>query len=339
MIRAGVIGVGHLGSIHARIYAENPRCELVGVVDSRREQAEKVASGIGTRAFDSVASLAQEIEVATVSVPTAVHPDVAIELIENGIHVLVEKPLAATVRAADRIVGAARSAGVVLQVGHVERFNPVLEQITDMVISPRFLECTRLSPYSFRSSDISVVHDLMIHDLDIIRFLLHRPQVRRVEAIGVEVISSSPDIANARITFDLEGAGVCAANVTASRVAAKSLRQIKMFQKDCYISIDLLGGSAQVLRKSKALADGSFDPTAIDPTQVEDLTSYLLGEVLDVQKLEIPPAEQPLQREINAFLDSVSQGAPVAVSGDDGREAVALAEQVVAAIEASDIQI
>jgi predicted dehydrogenase len=313
-VRAGVIGAGHLGALHARKYAEMAtagEAELVGVYDVDRARAEAVATAVGCRAFDSLGALLGEVDCASVAASTAAHFDVASTAIAGGVHVLVEKPLAASLADAEALVAAAEKAGVLLQVGHLERFNPAFADLPSIVGHPRFIECHRLSPFAGRGADTDVVFDVMIHDLDLIAFVVGRPLVS-VEAIGVPVLSDHADIANARLRFE----GGCIANVTASRVSLKRERRLRIFQEDAYVAVDFDARSLRVLRRAAGAAP--FDPSSpMDGIEVEERT--------------FAGGADPLRDEIAAFVAAVRSGAgagSAAVSGREALVALDIAERV-----------
>ena len=246
-LRAAVIGVGYFGSRHVDKLARLPGVKLEYVVDTDRARAEGIASKVGARATTEFRDVLGKVDLATVAVPTQAHAEVADTLLGAGVHLLVEKPLTATLEEADRVVGLAATKGLVLRVGHLERFNPALLAVRDRITAPRFMECHRLAPFKPRGTDVDVVLDLMIHDLDIILSLVDSP-VAEVRANGVPVLTGGIDIANARIEF----ANGCVANVTASRVSAKSMRKLRVFQPDCYVSIDFQDRTVDVARADPA---------------------------------------------------------------------------------------
>ncbi|MBN1672374.1 MAG: Gfo/Idh/MocA family oxidoreductase [Kiritimatiellae bacterium] len=251
-IKVGVIGVGSLGAVHARIYAQLDAVELVGVYDVDRVRAEAVAAEYGTKAVDELDRLADEIEAASVAVPTDLHFEVAERLIGKGVHLLVEKPIADTTSRAEQMVRLAEERAVVLQVGHVERFNPVMTFLEGALSAPRFIEAHRLAPYPPpraglppRGTEVSVVLDLMIHDLDVILHLVGA-ELQEFHAVGVPVLSPTEDIANVRLVFR----NGCVANVTASRISPERLRKIRVFQADSYLSLDYMNQTGVVHRKA-----------------------------------------------------------------------------------------
>ena len=250
-VRVGVFGVGSLGQWHARIYSEIPQAELVGVYDVDPRRAAEVAARYGTRTYADPDALAADIEAASVVVPTDRHSDVYRSLAGYGLHVLMEKPIAVTTDQAEAMVALARQKDLILQVGHVERFNPVMQFLEENLATPRFIEATRLAPYPPsrpdgppRGTEVSVVLDLMIHDLEIILHLVRSP-VKRINAAGVAVLSPTEDIANVRLAFE----NGCLANVTASRISREKQRKIRIFQEDTYVSLDYMNQAGVLCRK------------------------------------------------------------------------------------------
>ncbi len=319
VVRAGVIGVGYLGAFHAEKYAQLTDVELVGVFDSDSRRAREVAASTGTRAFDDQGALLAAVDAVSVAVPTASHAEVGAAVARAGVHMLVEKPLAATSEQGRRLVAAAEEAGVLLQVGHLERFNPVYEEMRSVVDHPRFIECHRLAPFAGRGVDTNVVYDVMIHDLDLVGFLTGGNLVR-VEAVGVAVLSDHVDIANARLRF----AGGCVANVTASRVSLKRERKLRVFQEDAYVSMDF-DERRVVIARHKFGADGvriPFDPA--DPASAMS--------AIDLEERCFEDAD-PLLDEIRAFVASVRSGASPRVGGPAGLAAMEMADRIVAALE------
>ena len=241
--RVGVLGVGSLGFHHARILREVPGAEMAGVFDDNPARLETVASELGVRAFRSREELLENVDAAVIAVPTTVHTEVALPAIDAGVHLLIEKPIAATLDEAERIVAAARAKNLVVATGHVERFNGALRACEPYLEDPRFIESHRLAPFNPRGTDVAVVLDLMIHDIDLVLGLVGRP-VENVDSIGVPVLTPSADIANARLSFE-NGA---VANITASRVSFERMRKIRFFQHSGYISLDLAAGTGEFLR-------------------------------------------------------------------------------------------
>jgi predicted dehydrogenase len=302
-LRVGVIGVGALGQHHARVYAELPEATLVGVVDADPARAAEIAAKSGCRAFATAAELAGEVEAVSVAVPTIDHHRVARALLESGRSVLVEKPMTTTLQQADDLIAAARAKGCVLQIGHVERFNPALDLVRSVARAPRFIEVHRLGSFSPRSLDIDVVLDLMIHDLDIV-LALDGSEAVQVDAVGVPVLTPKVDIANARLRF----ASGLIANLTASRVSADRVRKFRVFAERLYVSADFAAREAQVYR---LVPGGSGRPEiAIDRTAA--------------------PEQEPLRRQLAAFITAVRDGSRPVVAGEDGRKALALAHTILA---------
>ena len=302
-IAAGVVGVGYLGKFHAEKYAASAKAHLVGVVDIDQTRANEIAGTVGVPAFTDYRALFGRVQCVSVAVPTRFHYQVARDFIEAGIDVLVEKPLTADIAEARGLVEAARSRGVILQVGHLERFNPAIRRLEGIIKEPKFVECHRLAPFVERGTDVDVVLDLMIHDIDVIASLV-RSEVQRVEAVGVPVLTDKPDIANARIKF-VNG---CIANVTSSRVSLKRERKIRFFQPDAYISIDYDQRRAQIYHKP-APGAGWLDIRA--------------------ENLEIKDGDA-LADEIDSFLDCVRARTLPLVGGADGLRALEIASMISA---------
>jgi predicted dehydrogenase len=300
-LRAGVVGVGHLGRHHARILAELDGVTLVGVADINQPRANEIAGTHRTRAFASAASLLDEIDMVSIAVPTEVHAEVAIPFLERGIAVLVEKPLARSVEEADRMIVAARASGATLAVGHTERFNPAVAASWHAIKDPRFIEVHRLGTFPERSLDIDVVFDLMIHDLDIVLAAV-QSEVVSLEAVGVPVLTGRVDIANARLRF----ASGCVANITASRISRDRVRKIRFFQQDAYVSIDYGTQEAEMYRLIRH--------TDRRPS-------------IEGGKLEVVSGE-PLKIELADFAAAARSGGRPRVGADDGRRAVELAQRI-----------
>ena len=299
-MRVGVVGVGHLGQHHARIFAAMQDVTLAGVVDTNRQRAEEVAGKHGTRVVSDATALLDLVDAVTIAVPTVSHLDVAIPFLERGKAVLVEKPLAASVEEADRMVSLAERHGALLAAGHTERFNPAVEAARPLVDNPRFIEVHRLGTFPERSLDIDVIFDLMIHDLDLLLALV-RSDVVSVEAVGVNVLTPRTDIANARIRF----ASGCIANLTASRISRDRVRKIRFFQHNTYVSIDYAARDVEVYR----LVPENGRP------------------VIQGGKLKVPD-DEPLRRELADFVTAARTGGRPGVTGREGRDALALASLV-----------
>jgi predicted dehydrogenase len=306
-IRAAVVGCGHFGCHHADKYAACAGARLVAVVDRDAAAARNLAERLGVLALTDPGDLPGLADAASVAVPTSSHVEVAIRLLEGGLHVLVEKPLATTLADASALIALAATHERILQVGHLERFNAAVLALSDVIDRPLFIESHRIAPFSERGTDVDVVLDLMIHDIDLIQLLVGRP-LAALDAVGVPVLSGRDDIANARLRF----AGGCVANVTASRVSFKSERRMRLFQRDAYISIDFSAGSATVARR---------DPAA---------SGIVPGIALEQRALG---ANDALMLEIEAFVAAIRGERPVAVSGEDGRLALDTALQITAALQ------
>jgi len=313
-VRVGVIGTGALGYHHARLYRTLPHAELVGIFDINADRAAQVARELGTRAFPSLEALLEVIEAASVVVPTSRHTEVGVAVLERGIHALVEKPLADTVAGAERLVAAADRAGVTLQVGHVERFNRAVRAALPYLDGPRFLQSERLAPFSPRGTDVAVILDLMIHDLDLVLELVRSP-VTEVRATGVAILTPHVDIANARVEF----ANGAVALITASRVSRDRTRKLRVFQPTGYFSLDLAAGGGHFYR--------------LKP-EWQALKAQKIEEVVEHVRLEAPEAE-PLKLELQSFLTAVRGESDVVVSGAAGAQALALALRVAEAVQAS----
>lgn len=296
-IRVAVVGVGYLGNFHAQKYAALPQVELVGVVDSDQARGAEVAAALKTRAFADYRELIGLVDAVSVVVPTSMHFEVGAFFLQNGVNLLMEKPITTTVAEARELIALAAAKGLVLQVGHLERFNPALTAVRETISRPGFIDAVRIAPYKPRATDVSVVLDLMVHDLDIISTLVGAP-VKAVSASGAAVYSPTPDIVNARIEYQ-NGA---VANVTASRISLKSERQLQVFQEDAWIKVDFQNRKASVCRKG----EGESAPGVPAVSIIES---------------DVPQRDQILA-EIEAFVASISAGKPVVVSGEDGLRAL-----------------
>jgi predicted dehydrogenase len=305
-LRAGVIGVGHLGQHHARLYAALPDSTLVGVTDQDVGRARTIAERHGAQTFERAQDLLKTVDVVSVAVPTSVHYAVAKACLEAGKHVLVEKPIAVLPAEAEELVDLAKTKGCILQVGHSERFNPILQSMRPQIGRPAFIEAHRLGPYSERGTDVDVVLDLMIHDLDLALSLNPGP-VEDVRAAGVPVLSSKIDIANARIQFQ----NGCVANLTASRVSLGKMRRFRVFQRESYVSIDLQSRQGIVGRRSHA--QGQTPGFVIEEFKGGD--------------------DEPLKLQLESFLHAIRTGTCPIVSGEDGARALVVAHQVLVAID------
>lgn len=322
--RIGVVGVGHLGRHHVRLLAENPLAELVAIAELHAANREKAAAEFGVEGLEDYREMLGKVDAVSVVVPTELHLEVASFFLANGVDVLVEKPIAPTVVEGRKMVELADAGGRILQVGHVERFNKALAAIKDLDVVPRYIESNRLAPFSFRSVDIGVVLDLMIHDLDLVLALVDS-EVVSVDAFGGAVFTPAEDMASAVLRFE-NGA---AAHLTASRVALKPMRRMRVFSKDCYASLDFQEGKGTLIRKNPGWDFQNLEP--VDPTQIDDLWKYVFQGLFSVQELAMDDGN-PLQDELTSFLRSVQDRTQPVVSGADGCAAVAIAERVQKAI-------
>lgn len=326
-LRAAVVGVGRMGQHHARIYRELPDTELVAVVDTDRARAEDVARRYACEACIEVGEIVSRVDVVSIAVPTVVHAEVARPLIEARVPVLIEKPLAPDLATARQILDWSRTYDVMIQVGHSERFNPVVQAMQRMQVTPKFIETQRISPFSFRSADVGVVFDMMIHDIDIV---LHMVRERRytVSAVGVNVLGPHEDIANARVEF----ANGSVVNMTASRLALGTHRRIRVFSSDAYLSMDYQARTGIAIKKDanldllKMMRERNYQ----DLSQMQNVD---FGSLVNVEPLVVEETE-PLRSEIESFLCAARDQNSSGVSVEEGAAAVALAETIVQRINA-----
>jgi len=302
-IRTAVIGVGYLGRFHAQKYAQLPDCELVAVVDSRAEARDKAAEELRTRSVGDYRDLIGSVDAVSVVTPTPAHFQIARDFLAAGVHVLVEKPVTETAEEARQLIELADAKNLVLQVGHLERFNAAIVAATPHLTAPRFIECHRLAPYRERGTDVNVVLDLMIHDIDIVQTIVGAP-IESIDAVGTPVFSEEIDIANARIRFT----NGCVANATASRVSLKTERKLRIFEDDAYLSLDLQQKILTLIRKRPPGEVGGALPVAIEEQSLEQ------GDAL--------------KAEIESFLECIRSGAPPIVSGRAGLRALETAMRI-----------
>lgn len=321
-----------MGRLHARVYSQMPQVRLVGVVDANAEAAQETAQQYGGRVFASPQELVGHVRAVTIATPTVTHVEVSEPLLAAGIACLIEKPLAKNVAEAARIVELGRKHNAVVQVGHIERFNPAVRSLHKLDIRPRFIEVTRISPLTFRSIDVGVVLDVMIHDIDIV-LSLARSKVARIDAQGVSLIGGgapgapAEDICSARLTFE----NGCVADLTASRLSLKTERRLRVFSSEAYVSLDYQKKYGIVVRKTGNLAAVRQAVEQIRSGEVKDLASLDYTKLVKVEELTIDDVE-PLRAQNDAFMRSVTTGDPTVVSGEDGLAAVEVAERIVAAI-------
>jgi len=310
-IRAGVVGVGYLGKFHAEKYAGITNVELAGVVDTSESQAELVARKFDTRAYRNHRDLLGKVDAVSIVVPTPEHFGVTRDFLENDVDVLIEKPMTTTLEEADELIRIAESRGLIIQVGHLERFNPAVVALKDVVDRPMFIESHRLSIYNERGTDVSVVLDLMIHDIDIILNFV-RSNVKTIHAAGIAVVSEHVDIANARLEFN----NGCVANVTASRISTRNERKIRLFQRDAYISVDFANRGITIISQ-----DGSDDSSLIPGMGIKQ-RSFTKGDALE--------------DELSSFVNAVTRRVAPEVTGQMGRDALKIALNVMDQIKAAN---
>ena len=326
-LRVAVIGVGHLGKIHAKIYHEDPHAELVAVVDADAARAAEVASEYDCQALSAAADLPDDLDGVSVVVPTVNHAQSAVPLLERGLACLVEKPLAGTLEDADAILDAAKRGKALLSVGHVERFQPGVRKVREMGMRPRFIECHRLAPFSFRAMDVGVVHDLMIHDLDLILHLVGS-EIESVDCAGGAILTDTEDVASVRLVF----ANGARANVTASRASLEPMRRFRFFSADGYVSLDFQKNYGIHIAKGPEWESGREALRTLDPIVLAMRKDWITESVLSVTELPLEGEQRPLQAELAAFLGCIRSGDTPEVTGDDGRKALELAERISAAI-------
>lgn len=302
-LRVGVVGVGHIGKNHARLYAELPTAEFAAIYDTDPSKAEQLAREFGTVAVDSLEEFSRRVDAASVATPTSSHFEVARQLLDAGKHLLIEKPIAENPQHASELAERAAARQLVLQVGHVERFNPVLGALEARLTHPRFIEAHRLSPYPNRSTDIGVVLDLMIHDLEIILHLVRSP-VQTIDAVGVPVLSRGEDIANARLRFE----NGCVANITSSRISPERMRKIRVFQEDAYLSLDYQNQSGEIYRRT---------------------ATGIAREEVEIER------EEPLKQQLASFIECAATGRAPKVSGFQAAAALELAVEITKRIDAA----
>jgi predicted dehydrogenase len=307
-VRTAVIGVGYLGRFHAQKYASLPQSQLVGVVDASAEYRDSVAAETQCRAYADYRDVLDGVDAVSIATPTPLHYPIARECLERGVHVLVEKPITTTLEEARSLVEVATRTGRILQVGHLERFNAAILALQGTLGRPRFVESHRLAPFKERGTDVNVVLDLMIHDIDLIQSLVGSPIVS-IDAVGTSVFSAGLDIANARIRY----ASGCVANTTASRVSMKMERKLRLFQDDAYISIDLQQKVLTIVRKPPAGSDAPRGQVVIEER------SYEQGDAL--------------RHEIEAFLQSILDGTAPVVTGEDGLRALETATRITQMVQ------
>jgi predicted dehydrogenase len=329
-LRIGVIGVGHLGQHHARILAAMQDVELVAVVDSRAEQAQAVAAKCGAMPLTGFEPLLDRVDAVTIAVPTFLHRQVAAPFLDRGVSTLIEKPIAGSLTDAEFLVECARKAGAVLQVGHIEQFNPALQALDRLPIRARYISAERLSTYTFRSTDIGVVYDLMIHDIDLVLSFIKAP-VRSVSAVGVCLFGENEDVANARVEFD-DGS---VANLTASRASYAAIRKMRIWGAEGYASLDFAAKSATLVHPSEQLKNGRLELEGVDLTRPAAVKEHLFGKVLRVNHVstDTEGSSDSLTLELENFVAAARGLERPRVTGEDALRAMRLAAQVVQSLE------
>lgn len=296
-IRVGVVGVGHLGAVHAKDYARLDNVKLVGVCDCNIERSLEIGKRFKTASYSDYEDFFGKIDAASIVVPTSLHYNVAKDFIRNNIHVLIEKPITKTLSEADELIEMAKERNLILQVGHIERFNSAVLAVEPHITTPKFIECQRLGPFHKRVQDVGVVLDLMIHDIDIVLGLIQK-EVVNIEAVGLSTMSNYEDVANVRLTFE----GGIIADITASRVTKDVVRKMRIFQEDSYLSLDYVTQDAMIFRKR--------------------------GDRIDKERIRIKKKE-PLKKELKSFIECVRTGKRPIVSGVEGRRALQVALEIV----------
>lgn len=323
MVKIGLIGVGHLGRIHLRLLKEIDTIQLVGIYDHNAEHARAVSREFGVKAFSSADELIPEVDALDIVTPTISHYEYAVQALKNSKHVFIEKPVTETVEEGKKLVSLSREAGVKVQVGHVERFNPAFLAAKNYLQQPMFIETHRLAEFNPRGTDVSVVHDLMIHDIDIVLSVVRSP-VKKISASGVAVVSDTADIVNARIEFD----NGCVANLTSSRISLKNMRKSRFFQRDAYISVDFLSKKTEVVRL-KPLS-GEAGPLDITVDLGKNRGSKLI--YFDQPQIEEVNA---IKMELELFSKAIMEDGKVPVPVEDGYQALVVAHQVMEKLNSS----
>ena len=329
-IRLGVVGTGSMGKNHARIFSEMPGAKFAAVLDENADTGRAIASQYGAQAVTTLEAFADAVDAATIATPTVTHFDIARALLERGKHVLVEKPFTETPEQAHALCKLAQERGLVLQVGHIERFNPVMSALEDRLNAPRFIEATRLSPYPGRSLDVGVVLDVMIHDIEIILHLVRSPWVS-VDAVGVPILSKREDIANVRIRFE----NGCVANITASRISQEKVRKIRVFQPDAYLSLDYQKQEGYLLRlANEGEKESSFIGKLLGVAGGGTIVTEFAGKRIVREPVAIEK-DEPLKRELVSFVECARAGVQPKVTGRQATAALELALEITRKIESA----
>ncbi len=327
MVKIGVLGAGHLGKIHIKLLKEIEGFELIGFYDSEKENAEKVSAEYGIKAFDNVYELIDNVDAIDIVTPTISHYDCAVDALKKGRHIFIEKPVTNTLEEAEQLIKLVNEAEVKVQVGHVERFNPAFTATKDNIENPMFIETHRLAMFNPRGTDVPVVLDLMIHDLDIVLSVV-KSNIKKISAGGVAVVSDTPDIANARIEFD----NGCVANLTASRISMKNMRKSRFFQRDAYISVDFLEKVSEIVQIKDV--EGEPDPLAVNIDLGE-------GKGMKEFSFDKPKIEQnnAILDELTCFYKSIANNTTPAVTLEDGYRALQAAHMILEKMKFAEKQI
>ncbi len=323
-LRLAVIGVGHLGKEHARILAALPEAELVGVVDTNADQANAIARQHGTRGYPTIEPILPQIDAAVIAVPTCHHHATSLPLLERSIPLLIEKPITTTLAEAQELVALAARNKTVLQVGHIERFNPAFEAMLERPMQPKYVECERLGRFAGRSADIGAVLDLVIHDLDLLLSLVKSP-VTSVHAIGAAVFGGHEDMVNARLAF----ANGCVANVTASRISPRPLRRMRVWGPEGYAKVDFARRRLTLVQPSEHVRRYGLDPRRLPLAARATIRDDLFGKYLQMQEVECQRTGDQLTRELQDFVQSVQTGRQPRVTGQHGLDAMTVADWIL----------
>lgn len=325
MIKIGVVGAGHLGKMHIKNLKNLPEIDFVGFYDSDKKRSKEISKELNTLSFNSLNTLLEQCDGVSIVVPTFTHYDVALSAIKKKVHIFCEKPFMQTIEEANEVIKLARDNNIVLQIGHIERFNPALASIKKFKINPLFIESHRISPFNLRGTDVAVILDLMIHDIDIILSLVNSPIIQ-IDAAGTPILTDNIDIANARIKFK----NGCVANITASRVSNKSMRKIRIFQRNAYISIDFLKNLTEVF--SLSIEDEITNKNSIPITELK--TKNNKKRKIFYEQLQTDKSNAMLE-ELRAFVNSIKNGTPPPVTGEEGKKALEVAIQIEKQIKSS----
>ncbi len=326
-VKLAVVGTGHLGRIHARLAAQQPDAELVAVVDPDETACTTTAEQCGAEPLSGIEALAGKVDAAIVATPTSTHHAVGMQLLDQGLHVLMEKPMAADLSEAQELDAKAQACEKILQVGHVERFNPALGRVLDELDDPKYIDAVRVSGYPFRSTDVGVVLDLMIHDLDVVLALTKSPVVA-VQALGLSVLGKHEDVVNARLTFE----SGCVANLTASRVSYQANRSMQVWTPELFAAVDFGMRTTTVLTPSDLVRQRQLDVDALSPEEANHLRNHFFEEVLVQETVEGAEGNALADEQLD-FLTAIRQGAAPRVTGQQGCDVLAVAERILESVE------